>query len=128
MQAANRVQDWLQPPTQLVIVAIIKTLKVNLVEIHPRSQVLQDLRSAVSVGNEGSQQSGVTGFLEDRHRPFAGDQRLIVGAHQNLGALLKSLLHQSLGCGRQRLNNRSRVTQGLRRYPVLTVTTVQIAA
>src|SRR5215469_1509452 len=128
MQAANRVQNWLQPPSQLVIVAIIKTLKVNLVEIHPGSQVLQHLGSAVSVGNEGGQQSGGTGFLEDRYRPFAGNQRLIVGTHQDLRALLKSLLHQLLGGGGEWRHNRFRVTQGLRRHPVLTIPTVRIAA
>ena len=41
MQAANRVQDGLQPPAELVIVAVIKALQVNFVEVNPGSQVLQ---------------------------------------------------------------------------------------
>src|SRR5262249_47080067 len=128
MQAPNRVQDGLQAPAELVIVAIIEALEVNFVEINPVPQVLQDLWSPVPVRHEGRQQPGCTGFLEARHRPFAGDQGLIVRAHQDLGALLKRLPHELLRCSSQWGNNRLRVTKGLGCYPILTVATVQVTA
>ena len=128
MQAANRVQDGLQPPAELVIVAVIKALQINFVEVNPGSQVLQHLWGAVPVGDKGGQQSCCTGFLENCHRPLTGYQRLVVGAHQDLGALMKSLLHQSLGGGSQRGTNRGRVTERLGRYPILAIGTVQVTA
>src|SRR6266446_5564721 len=128
VQAPNCVQDGLQTPAKLVIVAVIKTLQINFVEVNPGSQVLKHLRGAVPVGDKGRQQPCCTGLLEDCHRPFAGYQRLVVGAHQNLGALLKSLLHQLIGGGSQRGTNRGRVTERLGRYPILAIGTVQVTA
>src|SRR5438128_4008952 len=113
MQAANRIQDGLRPPAEFVIVAVIKALQVNFVEVNPGSQVFQHLRGTSSVGDKGRQQSCCTGFLENRHCPFTGYQRLVVRAHEDLGALMKSLLYQLRGGSSQRGNNRGRVTERL---------------
>lgn len=48
MQASNGIQDGLQPTAELTIVAVIKTLQVHLVKIHPRPYVVEDLRGAVA--------------------------------------------------------------------------------
>src|SRR5438309_6086506 len=61
VQAPNCVQDGLQPPAELMIVAVIKALQINSVEVDPGSQILKHLRSAVSVGDKGRQQSCRTG-------------------------------------------------------------------
>ena len=58
--------------------AVIETLQVHLVKIHPRPQIFEDLRGAVSVGNETGHQSGRARFLKDNHSPFTRDQRLVV--------------------------------------------------
>src|SRR5713101_1963041 len=50
VQAPNCVQDGLQTPAKLVIVAVIKTLQINFVEVNPGSQVLKHLGGAVPVG------------------------------------------------------------------------------
>ena len=36
-------------------------------------------------------------LFENRDRPLAGDERLVVGADENLGALIKSIADQALG-------------------------------
>ena len=41
VDARDRIEDRLQPPAQLVIAAVVETLEIDFVEIHPRSQVLE---------------------------------------------------------------------------------------
>src|SRR5271169_2726542 len=128
VQATDGLQDGQEAPAQLAIVKVVEAFEVNFVKVHPRSQELEDLWGAIPIGDKGCQQTCRTGFLEDRHRPLAGYQRLVIGAHQHLGALLKSLPHQPLGGSSQRGTNRGRVTECLGRHPILTVATVQVTA
>ena len=76
--------------------AVIEALQINFVKIHPRAQVFEHLRCAVAVGNVAGHQPRRRAFLEDSHRPFAGDQRLVVGADQDFGALAQGVAQQVL--------------------------------
>ena len=67
--------------------AIVETFQVDFVQIKPGSEIIEDLRSAIAVGNEPGDKSGGFGFLEYCDGPFACDQRLVVGADQNFRAL-----------------------------------------
>ena len=73
-------------------------------------------------------QPGGLGFLEHRDRPFAGDQRLVVGADDDACALRSASRTRSLGRGAERRRDRGRIAQRLRRHPVLAIAAVQIAA
>ena len=59
--------------------------------------IFENLWRAVAVGNECREQSRGFGFFENSDRPFAGDQRLVVGADQNLRALRECIAHQRFG-------------------------------
>src|SRR6202020_487787 len=91
-------------------------------------EVFENLRSAVSVGNEAGDESGGFGFFEDGAGPFAGDERLVVGADQNLTALGKSVTHKKFGRGLVRRGDGIGIAKSLRGNPVLTIGAVQIAA
>ncbi len=87
MDAADAVEDRSDAAAEFVVVAVVETFEIDFVEIEPGAQVFENLRSAVAVGNEAGDESRGFGFLEDGDGPFAGDQRLVVGADQNLCAL-----------------------------------------
>src|SRR5450631_130792 len=125
---ADAVEDGTDSPAELMVVAIVEALEIHFVEIEPGPNVFEDLRCAVAVGNESGQQAGAFRLLKDCYGPFAGDQRLIVGADQNLRALVEGIANQGFGRYVQRRRHRVRITQRLRRNPVLTVSTVEIAA
>ncbi len=76
-----------------MIVAIVETLQIDFIEVQPRTQIFEDLRGTVAVGNESRDESGGFRFLENRNRPLGGNQRLVVGAHQHLRPLSKGVLH-----------------------------------
>ena len=73
-------------------------------------------------------ESGSPGLLEYFDRPLGGDQRLVVGADQDLRSLTQRVLHQGLRRGLQRRRHRIRIAQRLRSHPVLAISAVQIAA
>ena len=76
-------------------------------------QVLEYLRRAVAIGNIPRGEPRRAGFLEDCHRPFAGDERLIVSAHHDFRALPHCLLDQLFRCHAQERLNCAWVAQGL---------------
>ena len=80
VQAANGVENRADTAAKLVIVAIVKTLKIYLVEINPRTQIFEHLRRAIPVGNKASNQPCRFGFFENCDRPFTGDQRFVIRA------------------------------------------------
>ena len=88
----------------------------------------ENLRRGVAVGNEPGEQSCGFRFFENGDGPFAGDEWLVVGADQNLRALIESVAHQGFRRGFQRRRHGIGIAQRLRRDPVLTVAAVQIAA
>ena len=87
VKAPNRVEDRLEPAAELPVMPIVEALEIDLVEIDPRTQVLEHPRRAVPVRDEPGRQPGGPGFLEDRDRPFARDERLVVGADDDARAL-----------------------------------------
>ena len=117
MNAVDAVEDGGDAAAEFVIVAVIEALQVYLVEIEPGAHVVENLRSAVAVGDESGKKSGGLSFFENRDRPFAGDQRLVVGADQDFCALIESILYQSLRRSLERRRNGAGVAQGLRRDP-----------
>src|SRR5580704_12082623 len=52
-------------------------------DLKPEAQVVEHLWSAVVVRHEAVDKPGGFGFFENGDRPFAGDERLVVGADQN---------------------------------------------
>ena len=87
MQTANGPEDRVNASSELAVVAVIKTLQIDLVEVNPWAQVLEHLRRSVAVRNERSLKARCTRFFEDGYGPFARDQRLIIRTHQHFGAL-----------------------------------------
>ena len=128
VQAADRVEDRLEPSAELAIVAIVEALEIDLVEIDPRPQVFEDLRRAVAVRHEAGDEARGFGLLEHRDRPLARDQRLVVRADDHARAESLRVAHHRLGRRVDRRRHGGRIAQRLRRDPVLAVRAVQIAA
>ena len=82
--------------------SVVEALQVHLVEIDVGTQEFQNLWSPVAVRDEAGHQADGASLLEDRDRPLAGDQRLVVGADDDLGALREGIFNQCLRCGGQR--------------------------
>ena len=80
VKRANRLEDWFETSTKLAIVPVIKALEIDFVEIHPRPKVAKHARRGVTVRDKRGHQPARAGLLEDRDRPLARDQRLVVGA------------------------------------------------
>ena len=108
VQPADRVEDRLQPPAELTVVPVVEALEIDLVEIDPRPQILEHCRRAVAVRHEAGRQSRRLRFLEHGHRPFARDERLVVGADDHPGVLSQGVAHEILGRGRERRCDRRR--------------------
>jgi len=128
MNATDAIEDGGDTASEFVIVAIIETLQVDFVEIEPGAYVVENLLGAVAVGDESREKSGGFRFFENCDSPFAGDERLIIGADENFRALIKGVAHERLRRGLERQRNGVRIAQSLRRDPVLTVSAMQIAA
>src|SRR6266508_3725885 len=79
VEGADRPEDALQGPSELPVRAVAEALEVDLVERHPGAYVVEDLRSGVAVRDVGAHEPLGQGLPEDRHRPLAGDERLVVG-------------------------------------------------
>ena len=84
-------------PPSCAVVAVVETLQVHFVEIHPGAQVFEHLRRAVAVGDEAGDEPRRFGLLENGDGPLAGDQGFVVGADQNLRALLEGVRDHSPG-------------------------------
>jgi hypothetical protein len=128
VDAADAVEDGADAASEFVVVAIVKTFQVDFVEIEPRADVVENLWSAVAVGDEPRKKPGGLGFFENCDRPFAGDERLVIGADQNFRALIKGVTYESLRSGGEWRRDRVGIAQGLRRHPVLAVSAMQVAA
>src|SRR5208283_2689277 len=127
MDAADAVEDGSEASAEFVVVTVVETFEVDLVQIKPGTQVFENLRSAVAVGNEAGDKARSFCFFENGDCPLAGDQGLVVGADQNLRALSDGVAHQMFGRSWVRRRDGAGIAQRLRRNPVLTVGAVQIA-
>ncbi len=99
VQAANGVENRLQPSAELAIMAIVEALQIHFVQIYPRMQILQHLRRPVTVRNERCLQPGFARMPENLNCPLARDERLVISAHQHLRALPQRIFHQQLWIG-----------------------------
>src|SRR5437879_2904882 len=110
MKLANGLKNRPESSSKLVIMSVIETLKINFVQVNPGLKTVQDLLGTVSVGDKAILAPGSAGFVDNGNPPFRGDQRLIVGAHENRGALLESGGNQHFGSELQRGANGLRIT------------------
>ena len=127
MNAADRVEDRSQAAAQFVIVAIVEGLKIHFVKVHPGPQIFEHLGRGVAVGDEAGDQTGRARLAKNRHRPFASDERLVVGADHACGAGRARGFHDLARRDSPEIQRRAEVAQGLRRDPVLAVSAVQVA-
>jgi len=128
VDAADAVEDGADAASEFVVVPIVETLQVDFVEIEPGADVIENLRRGIAVRDEPGKKAGCFGLFENCDRPFAGDERLVIGADQNFRALLKGVANESLRSGGEWRRDRVGIAQGLRRYPVLAVSAMQVAA
>ena len=128
MQSANGVENGLEASAKLAIAMVVETLEVDFVEIDPGMEIVEHLGSSVAIGHEGGEQAGLASFAKNGDGPLAGDERLVVGADYNLGALGKCVLDEQRGIGSKRRGAGMRIAQRLGGDPVLAIGTVQIAA
>src|SRR5712691_1611318 len=97
MDAADAVEDGTDAAAEFVVVTVVKTFEIDFVQIEPRAEIFENLRRGVAVGNKTGDESGGFGFFEYGYGPLAGDERLVVGADQNLRTLLDCFAHQNFG-------------------------------
>ena len=88
VDAPDGVQDGAEAATELVIAAVVEALQIHLVQVHPRAEVFEHLGRGVAVGDETGGKPRRARVAEDRHGPFGGDKRLVIGADHRRGALL----------------------------------------
>src|SRR5436190_130471 len=91
MEPADRVENRLEPATELTVVAIVEALEIDLIEIDPRPDVLEHLWRAVSVRDVTRDQAGGLGLFEDGDRPLAGNQWLVVSADHDARLLSEGI-------------------------------------
>ena len=66
----DAIDDVLQLATQRPVVLIAEGLEVDLVQVRPRPDVLEDLARGVTVGDVRGGESARARLLEDLDRPF----------------------------------------------------------
>src|SRR5258708_3675661 len=97
MDAADAVEDGTDAAAEFVVVTVVEAFEIDFVQIEPGAQIFENLRRTVAIGDEAGDQSGGFGFFEYGYGPLAGDERLVVGADQNLRTLLDCFAHQNFG-------------------------------
>jgi hypothetical protein len=127
VNAADAVEDGSDASAELVIVAVVEAFEIDFVEIDPGAQVLENLRSGVAVGDESGDEAGGFGLFEDGDRPLAGDERLVIGADNDLRALIERIVDQGFRRDFERGRDGAGIAQGLRGDPILAVSAVEIA-
>src|SRR6266576_1419047 len=117
----DAVDDVLQLAAQRPVVLVAEGLEVDLVQVRPGPDVLEDLAGGVAVRDVGRRESARPRLLEDLDRPFRRDQRFVIGGGDDAGALPLRDVDQLPGRDIHRIGERPRVAQRLRRDPVLAV-------
>jgi hypothetical protein len=79
-QARDGVENAIDAAAELAVAAIAEALQIDLVEIDPRAQVVDDLLGPVAVRDERGAAGRAAAPLEHLDRPFGGDERLVVRA------------------------------------------------
>ena len=87
VQAADREQDRFEPSAELPVVPVVEALEIDLVEIDPRpDDTAARARCRCRSTQSRSSTRAARACLEDRHRPLAGDERLVVSGDDDSGA------------------------------------------
>ena len=93
VQEPDGVEHGLQHASQLPVALVVEPLEVDLVEVHPRADVVEDLRGRVAVGDVGAGEPARVARLEHLHRPLAGDQGLVVGGGEDARPVAEGGVH-----------------------------------
>ena len=72
---------------ELAVVAVAEALQVDLVQRDEGADVVEHLGRGIAIGDEGRLESRRPGDLEHVHRPFGGNQRLVVRRSHHPSAL-----------------------------------------
>src|SRR6266850_980239 len=128
IQPLNRIEDVVEHSSELAIIPILKTLEVDLVEIHPWFDVFENLRRAVAVRNIRRLQAFGARNFEDLDSPLAGDQRFVVRACHNAGAVLQRQRYELFRCEPMGRSNRIGIAYRLRCDPILAIRAMEVAA
>ena len=128
VKQSNGVQNLGKFAAQRPVVFVVKSLEVHLVKINPGLDILNHLGRAVAVGNIGGIQAFLFGLFKNFHRPLAGDQRFIISACHNPRTMLFGQIHKLFGRDFFRLRARGRISESLRRHPILAIRAVKIAS
>src|SRR6266542_4236628 len=128
MDSGNRVENILKDAAELPVVLVVHGLQVNLVEVHPGTNVVEHLSRAVAVGDVSGVETAPLRLLENGDRPLGSDEGLVVSGNDGRRAAFLRQAGQSLGRDVVRLCDCLGITDGLRGEPVLAVCAVQVAA
>ena len=74
MNLLDRVKNRLQPSPELSIVPVVEALEVNLEQIEPRTQILEDFGCGVPIRDKPRRQAGGSRFPKNRDTPFRRDE------------------------------------------------------
>ena len=128
IKALNAVQHAVEAAAEFPIVSVAEALEIHLVQIDPRLQIVDDFRRSVPIRDVRRLESLPARCAKDFHRPLAGNERFIVGAGDNSGLMAASKVDQILGSQIARRGGGIGIAQGLRGKPVLTISTMVVAA
>ena len=98
VEEPDGVEHGLEDAPELPVAPVVEPLEVDLVEVHPRTDVLENLGRRVAVRHVRAGEAPRLARLEHFHGPLAGDQRLVVGGGEDARAVPERELHD-LGGG-----------------------------
>jgi hypothetical protein len=127
VDAADALENGRDAAAEFVVVAIVEAFEIDFIQVEPGPHVVEHLWGSVAIGDEGGEQTCGFRLFENGDGPFAGDQRLVVGADHGFRALSEGFFDQRFRRSPERRRDRVGIAQGLGRDPVLTIPTVQIA-
>ena len=113
MEGADRVQDRLDAAAELTVVPVVKALEIDLVEIDPRSDVIQHARRAVAVRHVRGEEARGARLPKDRHGPLAGNQWFVVGRHHDTRPQARCVRDERVGRRVERRRHRGWIAQRL---------------
>src|ERR1700694_3732399 len=128
MDHLDAVDDVLQLAAQRPVVPVAERLEVDLVEVGPGADVLEDLSGGVAVGSVTSAKPARPRALENLDRPLGRNKGFVVRGGDHGGALSLRDVDQLLWRDVHGLRERTRVAQRLRGDPVLAIRAVQVTA
>src|SRR5437016_418463 len=105
----DAVDDVLQLATQRPVVLIAEGLEVDLVQVRPRPDVLEDLPGGVAVRDVCRGESARPRLLENLDGPLGCDQRFVIGSGDDTGTLTLRNVDELLWRDVHRIGQRPRI-------------------